>query len=298
MCPVGDSASIGEGDDELGSLNYIDKGKIKKAGTLLKEGKVYRLSHVMSDEMPYRMSHGPFFYTTTFRPVDYHEPFRPASGNEFGANIGRLEMSDHSGTHLDSLNHISRGGRFYNGVDAIGGNGPKGTIRLGIESTPAIVTRGILFNGCKARGVDLIESGPIEAKEVDNYFRDMNINVEPGDALLIYTGVSRLWDQKERFMEFYNRCSGIGMDLAKWIVKNRISVAGVDTPSSEVIPSEIPGHILPVHQYLLADNGVRLIDNMDLADVSASSLREFMFVCSPIPIRGATASPVSPLALI
>ena len=284
--------------DEHGTLNYITEKKVIEASQLVRQGRVYRLSHIISDEMPYRLSHGPFFYTTTFRPQDYHEPFRPVSKNKAGANIGRMELSDHSGTHIDSLNHISRDGKFYNGIDAINGTGPKGTVKLGIETTPPIVTRGILADICSVRGVDMIEYGPITGIDVETALKEAGITAGAGDALLIYTGSSRLWNEKERFMELYNKSSGIGLDLSKWMIANKIAIAGVDTPSSEVNPPEENGTLLPVHQFLITGHGLRLIDNMKLDEAAAAGLREFMFVCSPVPVRGATASPVSPVAVI
>ncbi len=284
--------------NSLGSLLNISARNVVNAGKLVKTGLVFRLSHELHADMPYRPTHGSFFYSITLRPQDYHEPFRPASKNGFGASIGRMELSDHAGTHLDSLNHISKDGKYFGGIDAIQSTGPRGTSHLGVETTPPIVTRGILINVCKSRGVDMVESGPIFIKDVEKELKDSNISPEPGDAVLFYTGISKLWSDPQKFMGFYEKAPGIGMELSRWIVEKKLSIAGVDTPGSEVSPPENPGFMLPVHQFLIAESGVRLIDNMNLAGIADAGLAAFMFICSPLPIKGATASPVSPLAII
>ena len=44
-------------------------------------------------------------------------------------------------------------------------------------------------------------------------------------------------------------------------------------------------------------HGIRLIDNINLNELIKENVSEFMFTLSPLKIRGATASPVSPLAI-
>ncbi len=63
-------------------------------------------------------------------------------------------------------------------------------------------------------------------------------------------------------------------------------------------PPELKNTRLPVHQYLIAKSGIRLIDNIKLDELSRDKIYEFAFICSPLLIKGATASPVSPLAIV
>ncbi len=53
-------------------------------------------------------------------------------------------MVDHLGTHLDPLNHVAFDNRFYNGVDAYSAIDSRGVRKLGMETIPPIVTRGVM----------------------------------------------------------------------------------------------------------------------------------------------------------
>ncbi len=285
-------------DDFLGALNYIRPSKVLASLSRPKKGKAYRLSHVLSEDLAFRPTHGAFFYTTSLRSTDYHAPFRPVSNNGLGANIGRMELSDHTGTHIDALNHISINGKLYNGLDASGIIGPRGSSSLGIETTPPVITRGLIVDMPSIRGVDLVEEGPPSQKEIDKFFSENQIIPEEGDAVFFYTGASKLWPDHDRYARLYEKSSGIGMEAARWMVHNRISISGSDSPSSEITPPEVDEAMLPVHQFLITMNGIRLIDNMKLDEIAMDKVYSFLVICAPLPIRGGTGSPVSPIAVV
>jgi kynurenine formamidase len=53
-----------------------------------------------------------------------------------------------------------------------------------------------------------------------------------------------------------------------------------------------------VHVILLVENGIHIIEVLDLEELAAAGVHEFLFVCSPLKLVGATGSPVRPLALL
>jgi kynurenine formamidase len=55
---------------------------------------------------------------------------------------------------------------------------------------------------------------------------------------------------------------------------------------------------MPVHVHLLVESGIHIIECLNLEELSASRAREFLFVATPLKIRGGTASPIRPIALI
>src|SRR5947199_50085 len=55
---------------------------------------------------------------------------------------------------------------------------------------------------------------------------------------------------------------------------------------------------LPVHVLLLVDHGIHLIEVMQLEDLARDRVYEFLFVLAPLPLVGATGSPVRPLAIV
>lgn len=44
-------------------------------------------------------------------------------------------------------------------------------------------------------------------------------------------------------------------------------------------------------------NGVSNIENLDLSALAAKGVYEFAFVFTPLPLKGATGSPGSPIAI-
>jgi len=287
-------------EDQLGTINAITPKKILEGLKVARKGKVYRLGHIMHNEMPVRMAvHGPYAYFVSQRVYDQRPPFREATTNKFGAALGRMEMVDHVATHLDALNHISADGKYYNGIDAFEATRPKGIFKLDIESTPPIVTRGVMIDVPSVVGREILDKGHgVSVKEVTSFLKKEKLDVGPGDALFVYTGVSKLWNETSKYNEYWETSPGIGYELAKWMGQRDIAVSGADTPGSEVGPPEIKGTRLPVHQYLLTRCGIRLIDNLKLDELSHDGVYEFLLVCSPLPIKGGTASPVAPLAVV
>jgi kynurenine formamidase len=286
-------------EDELGTLNTLTAEKALSAMKVVKSGRVYRLGHLMHNEMPVRQAlHGPFAYFTSQRVYDHRPPLREGTSNRFGAALGRIEMVDHAGTHIDALNHISADNKFYNGVDAFEATGPKGSLKLGMETTPPIVTRGVMVDVPSLQRREILEKGhAVTPEEVERSLEANELAVGEGDALFVYTGVSKLWGEPSKYNEYWEASPGIGYELAKWLGKRDVAVTGADTPGSEVAPPEQKGTRLPVHQYLVTKCGIRLIDNIKLDELARDRVNEFLFICSPLPIKGATASPVAPVAV-
>ena len=54
---------------------------------------------------------------------------------------------------------------------------------------------------------------------------------------------------------------------------------------------------LPVHGRLIAERGVPIIEMLDLDRLAQEGVYEFCFVALPLPIVGATGSPIRPIAL-
>jgi kynurenine formamidase len=57
------------------------------------------------------------------------------------------------------------------------------------------------------------------------------------------------------------------------------------------------GSTLFAHVYLLPQKGVYILENLALAELARERCYEFAFVGIPLKFRGATGSPLRPLAL-
>jgi kynurenine formamidase len=75
----------------------------------------------------------------------------------------------------------------------------------------------------------------------------------------------------------------VGADNLAW------DVMGPTDPELKVT---LPGHIL-----LLVRAGIPIIENLYLEELTAADVHEFVFVCLPLKMRGATGSPVRPIAI-
>jgi kynurenine formamidase len=61
--------------------------------------------------------------------------------------------------------------------------------------------------------------------------------------------------------------------------------------------TDVPGHNLPVHLYLLAEQGVPMMEVLWLEELARDRVYELAFFGAPVRFRGATGAPIHPWAL-
>jgi len=105
--------------------------------------------------------------------------------------------------------------------------------------------------------------------------------------LLFNTGWWRLWpDPKiESAPHAY-----AGRELIAWIVARRPSMIGSD--------SNFDGPEALVHTELTMKNGIWNLENMDFGAFEQAPTYRFMFVFTPLRLKGATGSPGRPIAVL
>jgi kynurenine formamidase len=70
-----------------------------------------------------------------------------------------------------------------------------GTTRLGIETLPQVVTRGLLLHIAAVRGTEGLEPGDvITPDDAEAALASHGLRVERGDSVLFHTGWGALWD--------------------------------------------------------------------------------------------------------
>jgi kynurenine formamidase len=281
--------------DEVGALNLVTAATAKGAAGLVKKGRVYNLGRTIAPGIPIHPFHGPMMISTYHR---HAESLRaPGKENDAGGMNTRLEMSDHTGTHIDGLNHISIGDKLYNGLDADLVTGAEGTSKLGMEKTPAIFTRGVLLDVASWKGVKMLGPGEaISAADLEAVLAKSKGTIKPGDTVLVATGWGKLWAKDPQ--TYGGPCPGIDMSGAEWMVEKGAAVFGADTWNGEFDPTPDLRGADEVHKYLIVKKGVRIIENMDLEGLQKDRVKEFLFVCLPLKLKGATGSPVTPIAVV
>ena len=71
-------------------------------------------------------------------------------------------------------------------------------------------------------------------------------------------------------------------------------MVGSDQSALEVAKT---GTSFPAHQELIMKNGIFNHENLTLDELARDSAYEFLFVFTPLPLKGATGSPGRPLAI-
>jgi kynurenine formamidase len=288
-------------DDQAGALNEITPAARVRAAALVRGGRVFDLAHVLDENVP-------AFPGRTFRQyltTSAHQLNRraPGAGPEgLGRNnvnwvVEYVAAPSQMGTHMDGLNHLQIGDRTYNGHRLVDVVEEYGTNRLGIETLPQIVTRGVLLDVAAVRGVEGLERGyVITPADADAALARHGRTVEAGDAVLFHTGWGRSWGVDNE--AYVDGEPGPGRALGAWLVDHRVAITGCDTWSFGPVPPEDPDEPFVVPQTLNVKHGVVVLENLRLAEIAEEQLSEFMFVASHAKLRGATGAWVAPLAIV
>jgi len=211
-----------------------------------------------------------------------------------------LVMPTQSGTQWDALCHFFWRGRMYNGHWA-GDAGTAGSRANGVQNyTGKIVTRGVFVDIAEHRGVETLDPGyAITADDLDECLAANNLQIRPGDALLVRTGF--MGARRGKWADYAGGPSpGLSLHTATWIRDNDLAAVATDTWGIEVLPNEIDCW-QPLHVVSLVHTGLAFGEMFDLDalsdDCKTDGKYEFMFSASPLPLTGASGSPVSALAI-
>ena len=285
--------------DQAGAFNEATPAGVRHAAELVRTGRVFDLSHVLHAAIP--AFPGRTFkqvLTTAAHQLNRRRPDAGARGwgeNDVNWIVEQVEATQQMGTHVDALNHLQVGEQVYNGwtLDEIVEE--HGTNRLGIDTLPQLVTRGLLVDVAGARGVDRLSAGDvIWPDEVQAILHLGGLEVRPGDALVFHTGWGGHWDDAAAYLAGE---PGPGMAMVDWLAESRVALVGCDTWSFGPVPPENPSRPFEVPQTLNVRHGVVVAENLRLCDLAAAGVHEFMFVLSHARLRGATGAWVAPLAI-
>jgi kynurenine formamidase len=225
-----------------------------------------------------------------------HAPSRDGTDQLVAHSSDAILMSTHTGTHIDALSHFGLHGKIWNQADATDNVTVSGWSKSSIASYPPITARGILIDVAKAKGLQhLPNSYAISIDDLKTALEAQNTNIQPGDVVLIRTGMMTLWPDSSKLKLFTQ--PGLSLEAARWLVEEKqVMLLGADNFGLESFPSHRQDNFAPVHTYLLAEKGVSFIELLWLEDLAKDELYEFMFMSSPLKLRGATGSPIRPLA--
>jgi kynurenine formamidase len=242
--------------------------------------------------MPQSPNHPQFWHTLPRRHGDMTRADGGSAANDM------ITTGTHVGTHIDALSHVSHDGKMFGGVDAaqagIGGKYDE----LGVHTIAPMVRRGVLLDIPALLGVDVCDGGyEITVADLEGAAEREGVEVRAGDVVLIRSGWGSLFDQGAPYIGGDSGVPGIGEAGAQWLAGHGVHAAGADTIAFERLAPRGGHALLPAHRVLLVENGIYIVEALDLEELAARQRHEFTFVLIPLNIYGATGSPVRPLAV-
>lgn len=193
-------------------------------------------------------------------PGDPHPEIRRIEKMEEGAsaNVSKIEMSVHTGTHVDAPFHF------------LGGETNT------VEKIPVHLLIGRTYVLELGDDIDVISASVLERVEVPSRTR----------RLLIKTRNSKIWASKDQ--EFQTDYVAIDPGGAQYLVERGIKLIGVDYLSVAPYSDQTNTHTI------LLQAGIVVIEGLDLTQVSQG---RYSLYCLPLKIVGSDGAPARVILL-
>jgi hypothetical protein len=280
--------------DAAGGSNWITPDKVVKAVALVKTGRILELGHVYERGMPLVGKRSYNIFIPSFPTSGPYGDNKVVFNDEYvAAEIGQV------GTQFDGPGHVGQQMKmadgtttyvFYNGVPAEEMRSPYGLLKNGVENVKPILTRGIYIDLAGFKGVaTLPEKYEITLADVRGALAKQGlkeIDIEPGDALLFNLGWWHIWPDARTTS---GSPAYAGRDVIDWVIARKPSMIGSD--------ANFDGPEALVHTELTMKNGIWNLEQMNFASMEKERTCKFLFVFTPLPLKGATGSPGRPIAV-
>jgi len=256
----------------------------------LEAARVYDLEQLRYAGAPTHPAHTPGFHYFLHR---HHARGAPETRTSAS---GLVVMPEHSGTHIDALAHQAENLTLHGGIHVDEGvQTSVGFKKLGVETMDPLIGRGVLLD---VAGAQRLEPGySITAADLERAAKQAGVGVGPGDVVLVRTGFGALWAKPDEYLS----AAGVSAAGSRWLIEREVKAVGADNmafdvnvmgPPDSELKVTLPGHLL-----LLVRAGIPIIENLNLEELAAARVHEFVFVCLPLKMRGVTGSPVRPIAI-
>ena len=181
--------------------------------------------------------------------------------------VNRLELGEHTGTHVDAINHMAR---QYRGQS--------------IDMMP------LTMFYTQAICLDLSHKGLrelIEPADMERALSEARLEIKQGDTILLYTDHYR----RAFGTDDWHDGPGVSSDTARWLGQQEIAAFGVETMSPGVrhVSNQEVHHICGELGFTHYENMINLYQLIGRG--------RFRFIGLPLKIRGGTGSPVRAIAV-
>lgn len=288
--------------DEIGRLNLITPASRAKILSRIDGRTAYDLSVEYFIGMPSWQAAGDPHYriwmTHTPHGTVIDDPMN--LGQKMNVHISytgsAISMYTHMGTHIDALNHFGLNGKIWNGFSVQKHLGDRGWNVAGAEHIPPIIARGVLIDVAAAKDLDMLDDGyRVTRQDLIEALDKQGVDLQEGDIALIRTGRMKVYEDAAAYMA---NPPGIGMAAARFLIEEKgVMIVGADNLSLEAFPSELKDDYVPVHTYLLAQQGAPILELVYLEELSQKAIYEFAFIGGSLKLRGSDAAPIRPIAI-
>jgi len=281
-------------DDQIGNSNYITPEKTLQAAKLITKGKAYRMGIEVNSKTP--------AFPPRFFSVSILQPNQAQSGSlgptKLTYNDDIIMGWNGVGPQIDGMGHIGIDGVYYNCNKAADFAKVNGLTKLGVETVPAIATRGIVLDMVTLYGKDgLVPEGTaFNQPEIEAAMKRQGVkSIEKGDVVIFHTNWNSLIGKDDK--RYGSVEPGLGVGGAKYLAERGVAAVGSDSWGLEVLPFEKNAGVFEVHQILLPMNGIYILENMYTAELVKDQAWEFMFTLGPARMTGAVQAIINPIAI-
>lgn len=196
-----------------------------------------------------------------------HEEWEGIDSDVVTPAVNRLELGEHTGTHVDALNHMARPHRDQS-----------------IDRMPLTMfyTESICLDLSSKRLRELIE-----VSDLERALAAARLEVRPGDTVLLFTDHYR----RAFGTEDWHNGPGVSGEAARWLGEQKIAAFGVET----MAPGVLKVSNREVH-HICGEMGFTHYENLINLHLLIGRGR-FRFIGLPLRIRGGTGSPVRAVAV-
>ncbi|HIB38594.1 cyclase family protein [Mesonia sp.] len=182
-------------------------------------------------------------------------------------SVYKLEMSEHTGTHVDALNHMRKEDKG------------KSIDKMPLEN---FYTEGICLDFSHKKLKELITSA-----EIKEALKSENLVINKGDTVLFYTNHYKNYFETDS----WKNGPGLTAEATRWLGNQKIAAFGVETMSPGVtgVSNREVHHICGELDFTHYENMINLDQLIGLG--------RFRFIAFPLKIKGGTGSPVRAVAI-
>ncbi len=282
-------------EDTIGSANLVTPERTLEAAKLIKQGKSMPLGITIGPDTPAFPPRS--LSLQVVQPGQHGGQKLSGFGYEGNYNDDILQTWIGIGSQLDGLGHLGENGQYYNCLDEKEISAITGLTKLGTHDVPPLVGRAVIIDMAAHAGKDMLEAGEsFGEEEIKAAAEAQGVTMGEGDIILFHTGwTENMLDSSPA--EWGSAEPGISNAGAVYLASLNPMAVGADTWGLDAVPPAEGDKVFYGHVTLLKDNGIYILETMNVGPLLREGVNEFMFVLGQPRIQGSVQAMINPVAL-